>query len=380
MKTQSKKLNISAINTQLDELGLSNIKVAEEIGVTRQAISSWFNGEKFPRPAKLLKLAQLLKLSFQDLVIKLDTSNEPVVAFRKKGSHKISIEYIEDAKDKGFLLEKIVPYLPYDSLSSPPVLIQPQLDYSYIQKTASRVRQEICKEENDIINFEDIIDFFNRQHAVIIPVFWGNRKNHENALHIFLPKSMTTWIYLNLDSKIHDFKFWMAHELGHIKAPMLQSDDAEDFADSFAGALLVGQKLAEREYIHLRRLTNKSHQINRIKEIADELMISPLTIYYEINKYAKFKRKPLLSLENNNEIFKANTYFCNQYETVAELLFESLPPSPKNYLESARKYFNSPFFESLQNFMTAQKKSVGFLQALLNLSPADSQVLYEEVC
>jgi len=37
---------------------------------------------------------------------------------------------------------------------------------------------------------------------------------------------------------IHDFKFWMAHELGHCLSPSLTGEDAEDFADGFVGALL----------------------------------------------------------------------------------------------------------------------------------------------
>ena len=43
-------------------------------------------------------------------------------------------------------------------------------------------------------------------------------------------------VLINLDTHAHDFKFWMAHELGHAKAPDLRGDDAENFADMFAGA------------------------------------------------------------------------------------------------------------------------------------------------
>ena len=106
------------------------------------------------------------------------------------------------------------------------------------------------------IRFEHLIGFFNELQAVIIPVLWGNKENHENALHIYLPASMTTWIYLNLDCRIHDFKFWMAHELGHIHAPTLQSEAGEDFADAFAGALLVPHELAELEYEELQNLAD----------------------------------------------------------------------------------------------------------------------------
>ncbi len=215
MKTLfNKKLNIENISIQLEKLGLSQSSLAKELDTPRQNISNWMQKKKFPRPGALLKLAKKLQLSFDDLVIKTDISREPVVAFRKKGSHKISDEYIEEAKDKGFLLEQLIPFLPFDELSTPPTLINPTLDYKYIQTAASQVRKAIGKTDEFKIEFNDLIDFINQHHAVIIPVFWGNKNNHENALHIYLSQSMTTWIYLNLDSKIHDFKFWMAHELG----------------------------------------------------------------------------------------------------------------------------------------------------------------------
>ena len=67
---------------------------------------------------------------------------------------------------------------------------------------------------------------------MLIPVLWGARDRHENALHIYLPGSATTWVYLNLDSEVHDFKLWMAHELAHVLAPGLRGDLGEDFADS----------------------------------------------------------------------------------------------------------------------------------------------------
>lgn len=380
MKTISNKsLNITKIKSQLEILGLSQANIAERLDVTRQSVSNWMQAKKFPRPGVLLKLAKILELSFDQIILKTDMLNEPVVAFRKKGNHKISSEYIEDAKDKGFLLEQLVPYLPYDKLSAPPVLIEPQLKYDYIQTAAREVRNAIGNENIPKIDFKDLINFFNKYHAVIIPVFWGNKSNHENALHIYLPQSRTTWVYLNLDSKVHDFKFWMAHELGHIKAPGLEPEAAEDFADLFAGALLFNQELAKQEYDYLRQTPKKSQQVARIKDKAEELTISPLTIYYEINRYAEYANQPQINLEKNNAIFKVNTAFCNAYKNVAEHLFDTLPPHAGEYIKLTREYFESPFFESLKQLALDQKKSIGFLQAILNLIPPDAHALYEDL-
>lgn len=373
------KLNIEKINQKCQELGFTQTKLSKELDVTREAVSQWLKGEKFPRPDKLLRLAQVLKLNFSELVKKVSLENEPVVAFRKKGAHKITPEYIEQAKDMGRILKHLVPHLPFDNLSQPASLIRPLTDYPYIQKVVNKVRNEINAHEGDAIDFSHLIKFFNELHAVLIPVLWGSKDKHENALHIYLPESMTTWIYLNLDCKTHDFKFWMAHELGHVYAPDLKDDEGEEFADSFAGAFLFPEKLAEREYIQLRRLNNIGSMINHIKGIAEKLVVSPLTVYYEINKYANYSNKPVIDLESNKEIFKANINFNKQFKTLSEVVFGSKSPSPAKYIACAKEEFGSPFFDSLKTYIEDNRKSASFVQNILNISILDAQNIYEEL-
>ncbi|MDD3813639.1 MAG: helix-turn-helix transcriptional regulator [Desulfocapsaceae bacterium] len=375
-----KRLNIENIKNQLDKLGLSQSSLTTALGVSKQSVSNWLSHTKYPRPATLLKLAQTLKLTYNEIVIKEIDTIEPVIAFRKKGNHKISDDYIEDARDKGYLLEHLVPYLPYDNFSQPPVLKEPILDYDYIHQVADTVRKDIGKSKEEEIKISDLITFFNTNHAVLIPVFWGNKRNHENALHVFLPSSMTTWIYINLDSKIHDFKFWLAHELGHVKAPSLRENEAEDFADKFAGSLLISRELAKREYLDIKKLQSSSAQVSRIIDIAKELIVSPLTVYFEINRYAEHANKPIINLETDSIIYRANTAFCSKYYNVAETLFEELPPSPHKYINISKDYFKTPFFDALEPFLKEKQKSPSFLQSILSISPPDAHALYEEMC
>jgi len=191
---------------------------------------------------------------------------------------------------------------------------------------------------------------------------------------------MTTWIYLNLDSKIHDFKFWMAHELGHIKSPDLKGDEAEDFADAFAGALLIDEETAKIEYAQMCRLGTISKQINRLKEIAANLVVSPITVYYEINKYAKHIHKPEIDLETNNAIYRAATVFNKQFKTASQYFFENKKPTASEYISCPKKVFKSPFFDALRSFLKEHKKPAGFIQSILNLPLTDAHYLYEELC
>jgi len=376
---KNRKLNIKKIFESSERKGLSQSKVAQDLNVSREIVSQWFKGEKFPRPDKLLKLSMMLGLSYNDIVETLSSENDPIVAFRKKGNHKITEEYLDEARDTGRILADIVPYLPFDNLSRPKTLIRPQLDYSYLQQVALKIRKQIGKAQNERIEFEELINLFNDLNAVIIPVLWGSKERHENALHIYLPESMTTWIYLNLDCKLHDFKFWMAHELGHIHAPQLLEDAGEDFADAFAGALLVPQEIASGEYAYLRRTDQVPLRISHVKATAERLGVSPLTVYLEINKYAEHCDLPKIDLDKNRSIFKANTNFNKGFKTVSEYLFNEKVPAPNQYIKSAAEQFGSPFFGSLKKYIQEKRKPASFVQSILRISLLDARNIYEEL-
>jgi transcriptional regulator with XRE-family HTH domain len=370
-------LNIEKLNQRAEELGLNQAGIARKLEVTREAVSQWCKNEKFPRPDKLLKLARLLDLSFSELVNKVPTVNEPVVAFRKKAGRKISPGYLDQARDMGRILATLAPQLPFDDLSQPPFLKSPSTDYAYVQKAAKRVRVEIGVPEGDEVPFQKLINYFNDLHAVIIPVLWGNKENHENALHIYLPETMSTWIYLNLDCQVHDFKYWMSHELGHVYAPQLKGDHGEDFAEAFAAALLVPEELASHEYVHLRRIKNIGARINHIKDVADRLVVSPFTVYSEINNYASHHNKPKIEIAT---IHQATRIFNNQYKILSQYLFETGEPAPAQYIASARDEFGSPFFEILRQYVVKNRKSASFIQSILNIPIIDARNIYEELC
>jgi transcriptional regulator with XRE-family HTH domain len=372
-----RQLNIKIIVGAMDELGLNQSRLAKEMGVSRTIVSSWFKGEKFPRPDKLLKLGVTLGLSFQDMVQKSVTATEPVVAFRKKGRRKTKDTHLAHAKEIGCLLELLVPYLPFDSLFQPHVLKEPRLEYNYIQKAAARIRSEIDVKNGVIINFEQLIKKLNEFEVVLIPVFHGQKEHHENALHIHLPNSKTTWIYLNLDSNIHDFKFWMAHELGHVLSPTLTGESAEDFADDFAQALLFPKEQAEAAYEKLKRLRSTRTRINHILGLVDSFIISPITIYKAINDYATEMGMDAFKLEP--DIYAVATNLNKKHPNVSKILNEGELFSASEYIQMSKKLFNSPFFEALKVYLSENEKPAGFIQLVLDTSIFDAKEIYAEL-
>ncbi|HQM85676.1 MAG TPA: helix-turn-helix transcriptional regulator [bacterium] len=371
-------LNINSVNKALREKGWSKSNLSEVLGLSRTIISDWFNSKKFPRPKHLLQLSDLLGISYENLVTE-DLSNEPVVAFRKMGNCKTQPEHVQNAKDRGWLLKPLVKYLPEDSFKlilKPRELINISLDYDNIETTAAYIRNHCIKDvSSGPIPFSSLIRAFSDFNAVIIPALLGDKEKHENAVHIYLPDSKTNWIFLNLDVNVLDFKFWMAHEFTHLLMPELsiqELEKSEDFADAVAGAILFSKEKATSAWNRIGILSNNGLKINMIKEIAKENVISPYTVYKQVNLY--LKEKGIAPLKFN--IGGANKNFTRQYPTVSQLLFKD-NNSAELYLKVTKEEFHSPFFDLVKKFMKEKNKNFSYLGSLLNTSPTDSKAICE---
>jgi transcriptional regulator with XRE-family HTH domain len=371
-----KKLAIPRIEQAMAAEGLNQAALADGLSVSRETISKWLKSDSFPKPDKLLRLASLLKLSFSEMVQKLD-ANEPVVAFRKARGTRTTEAHYARAKTMGNMLKHLTPYLPFDKLAMPPILKNPVNDYDYLQEVAERIRVEVGVGIDGKLEFGHLIHYFKQLQAVIVPVLWGSKERHENATHIFLPESTTTWIYLNLDVNVLNFKFWMAHELGHCLSPGLRGDAAEDFADAFAGALLFPQEQAKNAYLAIRALNEKGRQINKIKEIAINTLISPYSIYRQCNAYASKNGLAGLSLEPT--IFQASTNINREIPLLSHHVFDGEQPDPADYIVKSKQSFDTPFFDVIGQYLKETGKGPGFVQTIMDVSALDARGIVAEL-
>jgi len=340
-------------------------------------VSKWLGGRSFPRPDKLLKLALAVGLPYDELVCETPT-NEPVVAFRKRGARKTTAAHVARAKDMGRLLARLVPYLPFDDLRQPPSLRKPNTDYAYLQRVSREIRGEIGVAPDAPVGFHALIQRFEDFSVVLVPVLWGRKDAHENALHIRLPESETTWVFLNLDSHAHDFKFWIAHELGHVVSPSLAGDVAEDFADRFAGALLFPEACAANAYVTLRRRSNPASLLGQLSELAKAFEVSPITVFEEVAQWAKAHGEPALEIEKR-AIYPVTTHFNKGFPTIRENLFDGEEPSAADYIEKARSLFRTPFFEALSAYLRESGAGAGYVHAILNTSLVDAKEIAAEL-
>ncbi len=374
----ARSLNVQALANALPRVGLSPAKLAERLGVSREAVSKWLHGESMPQPDKLLRLGMILGLKFDELVVTPLPAAVPIVSFRRKAARKTRDVHLDNARETGEWLKRLVNYLPGAQLTQAPILKEPRNDYTYLQRVASDLRKEMDLEGKEVIDFRDLIDKFNRLHAVIVPVLWGDTQHHGNALNIHLPDSGVTWVCLNLDSNGIDFKFWMAHELGHALAPTLRELAGEDFADAFAQALLFPTDAASRLREMLLPLPTVARRVNAIRSEAKKHVISPYTICLAIKAYEEAKGLSPIDLGNESSFMGAVKNFSKEYPSVTQALFAKDRPEPAEYAAIGRKAFNSPFFVALRSFCRVEQGSEHFIHQVLGLPLADAKALSGE--
>ncbi|MDP2015371.1 XRE family transcriptional regulator [Hydrogenophaga sp.] len=365
-----KVIHSESIKAALTARGWTQDQLADAIGESAQVVSNWMQGKNFPRPAKLLKLAITLKLGFNQLVKPDD--GQPVIAFRKKAGAKTTDEHIVKAMAMGALLKPLVTHLPgrralHTSLSVP------STEYSALQLAVAQVRERLAVGPYTVLKYEHLIQEFKLNDAVLVPVLWGEKQNHKNALHILLPSEQVTFVYLNLDTHLEDFKFWMAHELAHVYTPDLAgTNEGEDFADAFAGALLFPQACAEATYSKAAK-ASASATLDALLESANEHSISINTVYLQVQAYAAAKGLTLLSLDQRQLHSKRNSV---RSSLVSDALFQPSPPKAGELIATTERLFHSHFFVALRQMLVEHGTGPGYLQQILDIGLQDATALH----
>ena len=369
-------LNAQRVKLAIQGKGWSQKELAASVGVSAQSVTNWLKGADFPRPDKLLKLATTLKLRLDQLVAAPAerAAQQPVVAFRRRAATKTTDAHIAKAQAMGALLGPLVPHLPpLRALRT--AIAQPSAAYADLQRTVAQTRDKLGVGQQAVLDYGTLIGEFAANDAFLVPVLWGPQQHHGNALHILLPAQHVTFVYLNLDTYIEDFKFWMAHELAHVYTPDLAgTDPGEDFADAFAGALLFPQPLAAAAYREAAAAPRKAGVIAALQRHAQAHEISLFTVYRQVQAHTRAEGLPALALDEKTDVHAVRNH--RRGALVSALLFDPLPPEPAAYIAAARNVFGSEFFHALRRMLHAHGTGPGYVQQLLDIPMADAAALH----
>ncbi len=372
-------LKAQVVQDLLIRKGLNQAKLAKQLDISREAVSKWLSGESNPTPDKLLRLGMVLESSFDELMQTTPDPALPVVYFRRKAGRKTKDEHLDQAKRRGALLKKLAPLLPDARITRPPTLINPRPNYAYVQAVADTLRTELNIEGRKRIDFQNLIKKFTQLNAIIIPVLWGEQHEHGNALNVYLPDSLTTWVFLNLDTNAANFNFWMAHELGHSLAPDLRDNEGEDFADAFAQALLFSRQEASALKGRLDQLSAPIARTSAIMAEAKARLIHPLTIRKALQAFEANEGLAPTPLSDMASFMGAAHQFGKGFKTISEALLGRTTPEPATYLSKCSAYFHTDFFTALTRYAREHEDAESFIHELLGLPLADAKALAGEL-
>lgn len=364
-------LNITLIADRLTALGWGAPQLAEACQVSREAVHNWLSGESLPRPRKLRQIAEVLAVAPQELLSSASGLPEPVVAYRTKRNAPVSAQALETAADVARHLRELVPFIERDNLFAPGVLEAPQLSDEYIGKAARQTRARAGLSMTEPIRHAQLISMHRDFGSILVPVLWGEEKvGHENALSVYLPESKSSWVIFNLNARIDDFNYWMAHELAHCYTlNALQGDDGEIFAERFAQALLFPEEIAATA---LDDIMESENRMDRAEFHAKAHDISVVTVVKQIDRIAIQRTGQSTGLIDDH--FWANWNRSRGLQpTVAYALFGIGSMTSSQYIDASERIFGTPVFQALARWQDANGgPSASFVATALNIQLGDA--------
>ena len=172
----------------------------------------------------------------------------------------------------------------------------------------------------------------------------------------------------------------MAHELGHVLTVDLlregKIEQAEDFADSFAGALLFPEPLAKQALAEYAKVRNDQGRLAVLEKWATEHTISPNSVYMEIEKLAEAAGTSFTSIDNTT-LFPAIAAFNKSHPKVSAALFDDTQPTADHFMRIAQETFGTEVYGGLGKYVREKKAGPGVIATILDVSPVDARAYLE---
>jgi hypothetical protein len=333
-----------------------------------------------PRSSFKLALRRIHSSSWRpfglDVAALLDESEavpQPVVAFRTRRNRAPSNDDLGHAIVLGEHLRELLPYVDAEfRIFSPSALTNPTADSAYIRAAALKLRHGLGLADTDPTTLSHLLLLHRQAGSLLVPVLWGGEKvGHENALSVYLPESKASWVLFNLNCKIDDFKYWLAHELGHCYTlHALRDEPGEDFSEEFARALLCPNAMEEQCW---KRVHQSSAKQKEAFAIASELEMSVITVVNGIESYAK--RAGVAGAGVGKFLMARWNSTRHAMPSVAQKLFGTEAPDTRTYVAACEDQFRTPVFRAIARWQEANGKSPSFVASALNIGLADAKAI-----
>ncbi|MBE0645517.1 MAG: helix-turn-helix transcriptional regulator [Bacteroidetes bacterium] len=365
------------VDSCLSTAQLSQADVARELGLSREAVSNWMSGESVPRPRHRALLAALLGVSVSALAGASSQSAEPVVAYRRKGTRKVS-----EAQDE--LIKREVRWL--NALEKrmseanwidrlPEHRGEPTVEHARV--LAQQFRTQLGHAiQDEVLLGHHVIEWLSSRAVCIVPTFWGAPEYAMHAMYVRLPDSEVHWLFVSLDAAVVDVRFWLLHEVAHMirRRPHDGGRQEEKFADAFAAEVLFPFADARR-FAGILATHSDGEKIDMIKKLAAARIISPATVYLQVNHVLEAESKALLALDA--PIFQATQRLTRGGAKWADGLFGGIVPTAKEFIETCVAKLGTPVFRLAAREIVENNRGPGFVERVLQCGSADAMALHE---
>lgn len=325
--------------------GLSLRETADLIGVSKQMISKYEQGESIPTSGKLIKLAKVLKVKvdyfFLPCLVDIGEVN-----FRKKSS--LSIKKInalkESIKMKLSNYLEIENILQIENLFENPINKKEVNSINDIERIVHELRVEWEIGQDPIHN---IIQLLEDQEIKVIEI--DEPENNFDGLASITNKKYPV-IVINKNFSVERKRFTLLHELGHLLLEIQENNGKheENLCNRFAAEFLFPKKMVKKEFGEKR----ESVSIKELIEVQKKYGISIKAIIYRL------KDAEVLSENRVKEFYKKLNFDLNLKQEVDKERFKT--PEVSNRYEQL-------VYRGLSQELISSSKAASLLDVNINV-------------
>ena len=317
------------IKDLINENNISIVKLAKKVGVSRQTVNEWINGQ-IPKGSHLINLCKIFNISPDYLFSNTSNGSISIPVHRTRKTAKVTSKMQKDAMQ----LAK-----EYDLLfkNDTDLGIFPAMrGQNRSEKLAKKLAKELRKRANIS---EDRPPKYEHTFALMknlgIKIIFRDFSEKIKAYAFYTKIHGHKIVFVNNSTNILDLIFPLLHESVHvIRSEFRVNDDfdtdEENFCDMVANYIQFPDEYVQMVYEVIKDLKN-GVQINKLKTFGRK---------YSHALYGIIKRIKYIDPEFNLKIGGADTNLKKEFPTIGEILFKK--KESREYVDILSKL--SPLF------------------------------------
>ena len=125
----------------------------------------------------------------------------------------------------------------------------------------------------------------------------------------------------------------------------------------------------------LFRSRSDRKKTNYILNAAKDIIVSPITIYKEVNKYAKHNKLDKIDLEKL--LYAATSNFTKDYQLISEVLCKAERPEVGSYIHVSEEFFHTIFFNLLKQYHKKRGITLSYIRKIIDIPITDAKEIYD---